>query len=354
MLAEGPVGGEPMTAELSGSAPPVRNDVSDRELLEFYRSMRRIRRFEEMALYHSTQGKIYGGLHLCIGQEASVVGVCAALAPDDYVASTHRGHGHCIAKGARPDRMMAELFGRSTGYCGGKGGSMHIADMSIGMLGANGIVGAGLGLAAGAALHARIAGVNRVATAFFGDGAVARGTFHEVINLAALWKLPVLFVCENNEYAQWVHVSENLASPDIAGMAASYRIPGEKVDGNDVRAVHAAARRAVARARAGEGPTLIECRTQRYHGHSLGDAEVYRTREQVAELRRRTDPVAALERELTATGVLTNDVRDAIGKAIEAEMEAAVAFAEAGPFPDADALVTDVPPATAAAGTRRS
>jgi TPP-dependent pyruvate/acetoin dehydrogenase alpha subunit len=318
------------------------NDPAPETLVGFWRDMKRIRRFEETALYHSTQGNVFGTLHLYIGEEASGVGVCGALRRDDYVASTHRGHGHCIAKGARMDKMMAELFGRSTGYCSGKGGSMHIADFSCGMLGANGIVGAGLGLAAGAALAARTAKTDRVAVAFFGDGAVSRGTFHEVINLAALWKLPVVFVCENNGYAQWVSIKENLSNPDVASYARNYAIPGVALDGNDVRAVYLAARDAVDRARRGEGPSLIECRTQRYYGHSLGDMQVYRTKEQVESLRKATDPIARLESDLVPAGVLSEARRREIDGAIEQEIKTAVEFALASPFPDDRDLLTEV------------
>lgn len=321
------------------------NDIPREALLDLYRTMRRIRRFEEIALYQSTQGKIYGALHLYIGGEAVAAGVCASLEREDYVASTHRGHGHCLAKGARADRMMAELFGRATGYCAGKGGSMHIADFSCGMLGANGIVGASLGLAAGAALRGRIAGEARVAVAFFGDGAVARGTFHEVLNLAGLWKIPVVFVCENNGFAQWVSISENLVQTDVSAFARNYGMPGVAVDGTDVRAVTMAARDAVARARAGDGPTLIEARMHRFYGHSLGDMETYRTRDQVADLRRRFDPISRLRQEFESAELFDAASIEAVDAEIEREILDAVAFAEASPFPDPAALLDHVPPA---------
>ena len=326
------------------------NDIPLNALLDLYRMMRRIRRFEEIALYQSTQGKIYGALHLCIGGEAVAAGVCSALEREDYVASTHRGHGHCLAKGARPDRMMAELFGRSTGYCAGKGGSMHIADFSCGMLGANGIVGACLGLATGAALRARVAGQNRVAVAFFGDGAVARGTFHEVLNLAGLWKIPVVFVCENNGYAQWVSIKENLAQTDVSAFAANYGMPGVAIDGTDARAVALAARQAVDRARAGDGPTLIEARMHRFYGHSLGDMETYRTREEVADLRRRSDPLTRLRSEFANAGLFDVAMIEAVDADIEREILDAVAFADGSPFPLPAALHDDVPSARAAGG----
>jgi TPP-dependent pyruvate/acetoin dehydrogenase alpha subunit len=323
------------------------NDIPPTALIDLYRTMRRIRRFEEIALYQSTQGKIYGALHLYIGGEAVAAGVCSTLEREDYVASTHRGHGHCLAKGARADRMMAELFGRSSGYCGGKGGSMHIADFSCGMLGANGIVGASLGLATGAALRARVAGQNRVAVAFFGDGAVARGTFHEVLNLAGLWKIPVIFVCENNGYAQWVSIKENLAQTDVAAFAANYGMPGVAIDGTDARAVALAAHQAVARARAGDGPTLIEARMHRFYGHSLGDMETYRTKDEVAELRRQFDPLSRLKKELESAGLFDAKTIDGIDAEIEREILDAVAFAEGSPFPAPEALHDDVPAARA-------
>jgi TPP-dependent pyruvate/acetoin dehydrogenase alpha subunit len=310
-------------------------------LLGLYRDMWRIRRFEETALYHSSQGDVYGTLHLYIGEEATAVGVCSVLRRDDYVASTHRGHGHCVAKGARMDRMMAELFGRATGYCRGKGGSMHIADFSCGMLGANGIVGASLGLAAGAALMAQVRGSGQIAVAFFGDGASTRGTFHEVLNLSSLWKLPVLFVCENNGYAQWMAQKENLAADHVVDMAGSYKLPGVSVDGNDVLAVHAAARAAAERARQGGGPSLLECRTYRIHGHSLGDLQVYRDKTEVEEWKRR-DPIARLEARLRETGVLDDAGRQRILDGVEAEVAQAVTFAAGSPFPEAADLLTDV------------
>jgi TPP-dependent pyruvate/acetoin dehydrogenase alpha subunit len=290
------------------------NDLPPETLLRFYADMLRIRRFEETAIYHSTTGDLYGALHVCIGEEATPVGVCSALRTDDFIVSTHRGHGHCLAKGARMDRMFAELFGRADGYCAGKGGSQHIADFSVGMLGANGIVGSSFGIAAGAALMAKRRGSDQVAVAFFGDGASSRGTFHEVMNMAALWKLPVIFLCEHNEYAQWVPAKENIAAEDIAAFAAPY----------------------------GEGPTLIECKTQRYSGHTTSDMQVYRTREHIQALRERTDPIERFRRELGAAGLLDAARADAIAAEVEAEIKAAVAFALASPFPTEDRLMTDV------------
>lgn len=316
------------------------NDLSGDMLVGFWRDMLRIRSFERAAAYQSSIGKIYGPLHSYEGEESCAVGVCAALTSGDYVASTHRGHGHTLAMGARMDRMMAELFGRIDGSCKGKGGSLHIADIDAGMLGANGIVGAGYAIAAGAALNAKNTGNGRVAVVFFGDGAVARGTFHEVMNMASLWKLPLLLVCENNGLAQYVPTSETMVFESVARLADNYAMPGIRLDGNDIRLVYATATEAVSRARAGGGPTLIELTTQRFVGHSSGDPQVYRTKEAVAELRRTRDPIVRLEKELENAGLLGDRV-DLLA-AIEAEVAAAVQFAESSPQPAAQELERDV------------
>ena len=318
----------------------IENELPSEMLVGFWRDMVRIRSFEQAAMYQSSIGKIYGALHSYEGEESCAVGICAALKDGDYAASTHRGHGHSIAMGARMDRMMAELFGREDGYCRGKGGSLHIADLKAGMLGANGIVGAGYAIAAGAALNAKVAGNGRVSVVFFGDGAVTRGTFHEVMNMASLWKLPLLLVCENNGYAQYVASSETMVFDSIAGLAGNYQMPGVRLDGNDIRAVHKAAVEAVARARSGNGPTLIELKTQRFHGHSSGDPQVYRTKASVEELRQTRDPIARLEGELIAAGLLGD--RAALLAQVEAEVAQAVLFAEASPYPADEALSQDV------------
>ena len=314
----------------------MNNDLPPEKLVGFWRDMHRIRAFEQAAVYQSSLGKIYGALHSYEGQEACAVGVCGALERTDYVASTHRGHGHSLAKGARMDRMMAELFGRESGYCAGKGGSLHIADFGCGMLGANGIVGAGYAIAAGAALTAKRSGNGRVAVCFFGDGATTRGTFHEVMNMASLWKLPLLMVCENNGYAQYVATAETMVFESIAALAGNYRMPGVRVDGNDIRAVTRNTEVAAARARAGEGPTVLEFMTQRFMGHSSGDPQLYRSKSDVETLRRTRDPIARLEGELLDAGLLAE--RDAILAAITAEVDAAVAFAEASPYPPPEAV----------------
>ena len=317
------------------------NDLSNDRLVDLWKEMMRIRRFEEMALYQTTLNNVYGGVHAYIGQEAVAVGVCAHLRKTDSIASTHRGHGHSIAKGARLDRTMAELFVREDGYCRGKGGSQHIADFEIGMLGAHGIVGAGYGLAAGAALRAKRTGTDDVAACFFGDGAVSRGTFHEVMNMAALMKLPLLFICEDNKWSQWIHVSENVAAPSIARLADAYGIPGVEVDGQDVRAVYMAARTAVERARAGAGPSLLVFDTQRYYGHNSADMQVYRTKSDIAKLREDTDPIERLERELRRQDGNAERLAALLGE-IDAEVDAAVAFALASALPSADQLAEDV------------
>ncbi len=315
-------------------------DPTPAQRVVFWRDMVRIRSFERAALYQSSIGKVYGALHSYEGQESCAVGICAALKKGDYAASTHRGHGHCLAVGARMDRMMAELFGRIDGYCKGKGGSLHIADLGAGMLGANGIVGAGYAIAAGAALNAKVSKNGRVAVVFFGDGAITRGTFHEVMNMASLWKLPLLLVCENNGLAQYVPTSETMVFSSVSELALNYKMPGVQVDGNDIDAVYGVACEAVGRARSGNGPTLLELKTQRFHGHSSGDPQVYRTKDQIEVLRQTRDPIARLETELIAEGHLGN--RATLLEEIDREVAQAVAFAEASPYPADEELSKDV------------
>jgi pyruvate dehydrogenase E1 component alpha subunit len=310
--------------------------------MDMYTRMWRIRLFEEQAEYQSSQGKVLGALHTYIGEEAVAVGVCSHLNTTDYITSTHRGHGHCIAKGADIKKMMAELFGRVTGYCKGKGGSMHIADFKVGMLGANGIVAGGFGLATGAGLAAQLRGLGQVAVCFFGDGAANRGPFHENINIGAVWKLPVVYVCENNQYAQWTPQSEVTLVTDIASMSSAYGIPGVQVDGMDILAVHEAAGEAIARARRGEGPTLLECKTYRFHGHNFGDPQLYRTREEIAEWAERRDPIRRLAQYMRDEGLLTEAQDQAIQKRVAEEVQEAVRFAEESPYPPPDELYKDV------------
>ena len=310
--------------------------------LEMLRSMQTIRRFEERASDDYQAGAIYGVVHCYIGEEAVAVGVCAALNSDDQIISTHRGHGHCLAKGADLNRMMAELYGRQTGYCKGKGGSMHIADFSIGMLGANGIVAGGIPIVTGAGLAAQLEGKGRVAVSFFGDGASNAGPFHESINIAATWKLPMLYVCENNLYSAGTIAADTLALSDVAARAAGYGIPGVVVDGNDVMAVYEAAEAAVNRARAGQGPTLIECKTYRWRGHTERPGqEDPRPKEEIEEWRQR-DPINRFATSLMEHGLLTEEAWQKMDTDILAAIEDAVKFSEESPFPEPEAAVEDI------------
>jgi acetoin:2,6-dichlorophenolindophenol oxidoreductase subunit alpha len=304
-----------------------------------YRRMRLIRRFEERVLQLRIDGAIEGVVHPYIGQEAVAVGVCSQLEKTDAITSTHRGHGHCIAKGADPRRMMAELFGRRDGYCGGKGGSMHIADFDIGMLGANGIVGAGMPIAAGAALASRLRNEDAVAVCFFSEGAAGAGPMHEVLNVAALWQLPLVLLCENNGWAAENAADVNLSTPDAATLAVPHGLDHDQVDGNDVLAVYEAAGRAVRRARRGGGATLLEAKTFRLSGHAFRGARPEdRDPELVAAWTGR-DPVVRLRDHLLRDGILDDAGAAAVDAAVERELDAAVEFARESPYPDpADAL----------------
>jgi TPP-dependent pyruvate/acetoin dehydrogenase alpha subunit len=310
--------------------------------LDMLRSMQTIRRFEERASDDYRSGAIYGAVHCYIGEEAVAVGICAALNADDQIISTHRGHGHCIAKGADLQRMMAELYGRQTGYCKGKGGSMHIADFSIGMLGANGIVAGGIPIVTGAGLAAQLEGKSRVAVSFFGDGASNAGPFHESINIAAKWKLPMLYVCENNLWSATTPAADTLAHIDVAARAAGYGIPGVIVDGNDVLAVYAAAEAAVDRARAGDGPTLIECKTYRWRGHTERIEDVDPRPPEEIEAWRRKDPIQRLVTSLQEQALLSDEGWQKMDEEILAAIEQAVRFAADSPFPDPATAVEDV------------
>jgi pyruvate dehydrogenase E1 component alpha subunit len=318
-------------------------DLSRDVLLDLHRRMLRIRLFEEEAGKLSEAGKIPGALHLYVGEEAVAAGVMAHLTPEDQITSTHRGHGHLVAKGGDFKRMYAELFGRATGYCKGKGGSMHIADLDLGMLGANGIVGGGPPIAIGAAFSNRYRGTRHVTCCFFGDGASNQGTFHEAANMAALYRLPVVFVCENNGFGEYTRQERHQAIRDIADRAAAYGMPGVVVDGMDVVAVYEAAGAAIARARDGEGPTLLECKTYRFFDHVgvRGMGVSYRDDAEVLAWRER-DPIATFERRLIELGVLTAEACAATRAAILAEIQEAVAFAEASPYPGEEALLDDV------------
>jgi len=317
-------------------------ELDKKTLVKMYRTMLRIRRFEEKVGELFTQGKIWGAVHLYTGQEAVATGACAALNKDDYITSTHRGHGHCIAKGGELPRMMAEIFGRASGYCKGKGGSMHIADMEVGILGANGIVGAGIPIAVGAALAAKYRGTGQISLAFFSDGASNTGSFHEAVNLSAVLKLPVVFVCENNQWAVSTSVSYSVPIQNIADRAVAYGMPGTTVDGNDVLAVYDAVKQAVERARNAYGPSLVECKTYRWEGHYRGDPETYRSKEEVMEWRRKRDPITRFRRYLLREGVVTEEQAQAMELEVQREIEEAVRFAESSPEPEASLLYEDL------------
>lgn len=317
--------------------------LPDREtLIWMYTTMLKIRRFEARVGELFREARLRGSVHLYIGEEAVATGICAALGTDDYITSTHRGHGHCIAKGGQLNEMMAELMGRATGYCKGKGGSMHIADLELGILGANGIVGAGIPITAGAALSARNRGTDQVAVAFFGDGASNQGSFHEGINFASILHLPAIFVCENNQYAQTTPATYDLNITNIADRAAAYGIPGVVVDGQDVLKVYAAAKAAVERARGGEGPTLIEAKTYRFEGHFLGDPQTYRSREEIAQWRDTRDPIPPFRQFIVEHQVLSDSEAQRIDDQVKEGVEAAIRFAENSPEPTADMLFADV------------
>lgn len=312
--------------------------------IELYERMLIIRQFEEQAIALFERGHIRGNVHPCIGQEAVSVGVCATLRRDDYMTSTHRGHGNCLAKGADPRIMMAELLGRVTGYCKGKGGSMHIADFEGGNLGANGIVGGGFPIATGAGIGIQNRGTDQVVVCYFGDGAANQGTFHESLNLAALWKLPVLYVCENNQYALSTPLRESVGLPELSERARGYGIPGVRVDGNDVLAVHAAAGEAVRRARAGGGPTLLDCLTYRFFGHFTGDKGhgiTYRSKGEMEEWRTRC-PIVRFRRYLLDAAIVTDEQIEKTEKRVEALIAAAAQYGLDSPWPSPEEAVEDV------------
>ena len=309
---------------------------------DLLRQMYTIRAFEEMAEQLYAMGKIHGTMHLSIGMEASAVGSIAALRPDDLILSTHRGHGHCIAKNADLNRMMAEFMGKETGYCRGRGGSMHIADAKGGNLGANGVVGGGLATAMGVGLGLHMQPTrDQVCLCFFGDGAANLGPFHESLNMAAIWKLPVVFVCENNQYAMSFSVKRAFAIERISDRAAAYGMPGVTVDGNDLMAVYNAVSEAQKRARAGEGPSLVENVTYRWRGHSKSDANRYRTQDEIDAWKLKC-PIARFRKSLIEGGTLTEGTADQVEQEAYAAIEAAVAFAEASPEPDLSTITDGV------------
>ena len=320
---------------------PALDRLDDAALERALRRMHLIRKFEEAAEQSYIRGLIHGTMHLSIGQEASAVGAVAPLRPDDYILSTHRGHGHCIAKGADTRLMFAEFFGKDNGYCRGRGGSMHIADVAGGNLGANGIVGGGLPIAVGVGLSAKMRRSGQICVVFFGDGASNEGAFHESLNLAAIWRLPVVFVCENNQYGMSMSTARSMPVANVADRAAAYAMPGRVVDGNDFLAVFEAAHEACAAAREGAGPSLLECKTYRLRGHSKSDRNLYRTKEEIESWRVR-DPIARLREALVAAGRMTEARAAAIEAESAAEIEAAVEFARVSPDPDPRELERDV------------
>ena len=312
------------------------------ELVHVYRQMRTIRGFEEKLVELVGAGRLAGFLHLYAGEEAVAVGVCSHLGDRDIVSSTHRGHGHCIAKGVDVRGMMAELFGRSTGTCKGKGGSMHIADLDRGMLGANGIVGGGLGLAVGAGLTAKLRKTGGVSVAFFGDGASNQGQFHEAMNLAAIWKLPVIFVCENNGYGEATPMEFVTSVVDIAERARGYAMNAVIADGMDFFDVYEKAGLAIARARAGHGPTLLECKTYRFMGHYVGDNMAYRSKQEMESWKQRRDPLELFESHVREADLVDAESLRAVDGDVARLLEESVAVAEASPFPTLEQVTTDV------------
>jgi acetoin:2,6-dichlorophenolindophenol oxidoreductase subunit alpha len=330
-----------MTTATDRSESP--KEVTAEKWLQMFRRMQMIRHFEEHVNDLYMRALMPGLAHLYIGEEAVAVGICEALRPDDYITSTHRGHGHCLAKGASPDRMFAELLGKEAGYCRGKGGSMHIADPATGNLGANAIVAGSAGIATGAAFSAKNLGKGQVAVCFFGEGALGQGVVYEVMNLAALWKLPVIYVCENNLYTEYTHFKETTAG-DILERGRAFGVPSESADGQDVRAVYAAATRLVERARRGEGPAFFLCNTYRYTGHHVGDInrEYYRSKQEEQEWKTRRDPILIFAAWLLGEKIADAEALKNIEREVEAEMRAAVEFAIAAPYPEKSEVDQDI------------
>lgn len=317
-------------------------DIPKDKLLWIYERMKLIRVFETRVSKEFGRGKIPGFVHLYVGEEAIAVGICASLTDEDYMTSTHRGHGHCVAKGVDVRRMMAELFGKSTGICKGKGGSMHIADMDKGMLGANGIVGGGPPLACGSGLTAKTNGTDQVTICFFGDGASEQGTLHESLNLAAIWKLPIIFVAENNGYAEATPAHYHCSVENIADRAAAYNMPGVTIDGNDLFAVYESAYEAINRARTGQGPSLVEYKTYRHHGHFEGDAQTYKIAEENEKFKNELDPIRRFRIAVIERGLVTESELGNIDITVDNSVNEAVKFAEESPFPEVQETFTDV------------
>jgi acetoin:2,6-dichlorophenolindophenol oxidoreductase subunit alpha len=322
---------KPKARQVTKSGIPVR----DERLIHFYRQMMKIRLFEEQVNQLYMSAKMPGLAHLYIGQEAVAVGVCEALRRDDYITSTHRGHGHCLAKGASLDKMYAELLGKAPGYCRGKGGSMHIADQETGNLGANAIVGGSAGIATGAAMSAKMRGSDQVAVCFFGEGALGQGLLYECMNMASLWKLPAIYVCENNLYNEYTHYRETTAG-EIRERAKAFGIASEEIDGQDIVPVHATSQRMAERARRGEGPSFLICNTYRFYGHHVGDIDraYYRSKQEEGEWKNRRDPLRLLARRLSEEKMADENSLKQIEDEIRRQIEAAVQFALEAPYPD--------------------
>jgi pyruvate dehydrogenase E1 component alpha subunit len=322
---------KPKAEQLAQSRTPIR----DERLIRFYRQMMTIRLFEEQVNQLYTAAKMPGLAHLYIGQEAVAVGVCEALRQEDYITSTHRGHGHCLAKGASVDRMFAELLGKADGYCRGKGGSMHIADQNTGNLGANAIVGGSAGIATGAAMSAKMRGTDQVAVCFFGDGALGQGLLYEVMNMASLWKLPVIYVCENNLYNEYTPYAETTAG-EILERAKAFGVFSESIDGQDVVLVHATSQRLVERARRGAGPAFLLCSTYRFYGHHVGDVDrsYYRSKQEEEEWKTKRDPLRLLAQRLQKEKMADEATLGKIESEIQQQIQAAVQFALNAPYPD--------------------
>lgn len=316
--------------------------ISREKCLWIFKTMNEIRYFELKAQSLFEENKLRGSVHLYAGEEAVAAGACANLTDDDYITSTHRGHGHCIAKGAELDRAMAELMGKATGYCGGRSGSMHIADFTKGNLGANAIVGGGIPIATGAGLSCKMKNNGRVVVSFFGDGASNEGSFHEAINLAAVWKLPVIFICENNEYGISVPTWQSTSVENISDRAVGYGIPGYSIDGNDAYLVYETVAKAVERAKAGEGPTLIECKTYRHLGHWTGDPQTYRKRATVEDWKANNDPIKRMKARMIEEGTATAEELDKIELDAQLAADHAAEFAINSPEPDPAHVLDDV------------
>jgi TPP-dependent pyruvate/acetoin dehydrogenase alpha subunit len=314
--------------------------ISRKKLKQMYRMMMQTRKFEEKAAYLFSLGQVHGTAHFCVGEEATGVGASSALAKEDLAYVTHRGHGQCIGKGMDINRMMAEFLGKETGYCKGKGGCMHIAGLDVGNLGSNGIVGAWLPIAVGAALSTRMQDIDRVVLCFFGDGATNEGAFHESLNLASIWQLPIIFLCVNNQYGMSMSVKRSMNIDDISIRGSAYGIPGETIDGNNIREVYSTVKKAVAYVKK-HGPKLIVCNTYRIMGHSKSDANVYRTKAEVDAWKKKC-PIKALHRYLLKNKIFSKTELDAIEKEATADIESAVAYAEQSPYPSVDTIFDDV------------